>query len=1289
MWNRPNRRASLWLCLQRSLVTLLIIGCQGGGLDFGEPPLTFELDACTGELSSSEAERACYTDVALEEETRACLVIKDVIVEVSVGPDGAVTFTPDAREIAEARVRYWGAIRLRSGLISLSAEGASDCEAHALFGDCDPALGCVARADFSLERIEDQVLIVQEGGEAECVWTAGTQAEVERCDGLDNDCDRLVDEGFNIGEACLGEGLGVCRQEGVIACAEEGQARCVFGGEAPLPSEERCDGLDHDCDGVSDESFAEQGQACEPTLGEGQPAVSAEYACREGALICPIEERCDGVDNDLDGEVDEGFAVGEVCEPVQDGCNSRAGRVQCVTLELLERGLGALGEATCVADQVMVGVEGAEGCDGLDQDCDGYFDEDFVEGQVSCGVGACTNPDGRRRCVAGEVVDDCVAFEGASTDDTCNGVDDDCDGLVDESFLSYLALCEGLSGECARSARVYCVNSEAQQSCPEVLPPVTTDLSCDGLDEDCDGVVDEDYAPQEVSCGFGVCRRTVESRCQEGVENVDCDPEVPLEDERDQDCDGQDDDCDGRVDEGYTPRVYTCFTGVCAQSFSTRCEVSAQGSTEIEECPATSLIQPQVERCDGLDNDCNGVIDDNAYAPVNTTCGLGVCERTGVEACVAGEIFDNCTPNTPSEGVVDDCDGLDNDCDGKVDEAFVSVEVTCEGAVECAEPGATICVAGQVSDTCSDVVDLNHPEDVCDGVDQDCDGEVDEGYIGQATSCGEGLCASTGVTFCQLGVEGDSCQPGVPTPDVSCDGFDQDCDGRVDEGYATTAVLCGQGECLNGGLRECANGEELTSCTPLDPSPDEDCNSKDDDCDGFVDEGYVASMTTCGVGVCERQGQQACTASGVQNNCVEGSPTGPDTSCDGVDQDCDGSVDEGYVGPEVVCGLGVCENQTRATCVDGAVQQHCEALNLASPDVNCNQVDEDCDGQTDEGFVGQVEQCGEGACEPTALQLCTQSGVVSTCSYQDSPIDQTCNGVDEDCDGSVDEDYVGPTTSETCGVGVCESDASVQCLQGSPELVCSPGLPQGQDEQCDGVDQDCDGQTDEAFSQTLTCGLGVCERTVTVGCDGSCTPGEPGAELCGDGLDNDCDGQVDEGFEELNAPCSVGVGACERTGDLRCQPQDLSAPLECDVAPGSPELERCDGLDNDCDGVIDEELGSAVVCLLPRFEGTSCERGQQVCEAGDLVCVGDVAPGELNENYCTSIDEDCDADTAAQVTIDTVTPAVYQGNTYLIRLGDTCGFSIGGSTCKWTCVGGIELSCRFKFEQCNPALITP
>src|SRR5262245_58845269 len=164
----------------------------------------------------------------------------------------------------------------------------------------------------------------------------------------------------------------------------------------------------------------------------------------------------------------------------------------------------------------------------------------------------------------------------------------------------------------------------------------------------------------------------------------------------------------------------------------------------------------------------------------------------------------------------------------------------------------------------------------------------------------------------------------------------------------------------------------------------------------------------------------------------------------------------------------------------------------------------------------------------TAAALCMlllwgASGAV----WAGPPPPEICNGIDDDGDGDIDEGFdVGAQCNvfsgpcATGGLTVCTADGSgTECQVDGPLIMPQPEGPAGSPSCFDHLDNDCDSFTDHA--------------------DPDCTS----AEIC-NGFDDDNDGSIDEGFLDLGQACTVGIGACERSGVRVCSSDGMTTRSE-------------------------------------------------------------------------------------------------------------------------------------------------
>ena len=246
--------------------------------------------------------------------------------------------------------------------------------------------------------------------------------------------------------------------------------------------------------------------------------------------------------------------------------------------------------------------------------------------------------------------------------------------------------------------------------------------------------------------------------------------------------------------------------------------------------------------------------------------------------------------------------------------------------------------------------------------------------------------------------------------------------------------------------------------------------------------GKVCGSDGCGgsCGACTNN--KACTA----GQCVCGGTT--DTDCDNVDDDCDGSNDEHYVPVTSCFKPGACAAGNQASKCVGGVETACET-GAAGTEV-CNGLDDNCNGTTDESWPtkGTVCTVGTGTCQRTGTFTCNGSapaGPVVCSATAGTAGTEVCDGLDDDCDGSTDENWPDKGAVCTAGLGECLVSGTKICNAEAPggPTVCSAVADQAGTEVCNGLDDDCDGSNDE----NVCCTPNPCTNPPKTGCDATFT----------------------------------------------------------------------------------------------------------------------------------------------------------------------------------------------------------
>ncbi|MDA3864281.1 MAG: MopE-related protein [Deltaproteobacteria bacterium] len=620
--------------------------------------------------------------------------------------------------------------------------------------------------------------------------------------------------------------------------------------------------------------------------------------------------------------------------------------------------------------------------------------------------------------------------------------DDDSTNTNNQTCEGEAPLASKTTGVCTGQVKICTTNAEGEFIWSE--PDYTsianyeeTEESCDNLDNDCDGEIDEGLAANTYyrdndGDGYGITSDATEAcALPEGfAENDgDCDdddsdkfpgnPEV---------CDGKDNNCDEQIDEELTEVCYS-GDGGCTETSPGSGTFDCQGScstgtsvcTDGQWSNCQNQVVPEPETCNNLDEDCNGLIDDNlersCYPGPAGTEGVGIC-TSGTQTCSTGS-WSSCSGEVlPAP---ETCNGLDDNCDGQTDEGVLNTYyrdsdsdgygLTTDATQACSLPTGFAINIGDCDDSDNEKFPGN-PE-VCDSKDNNCDGQIDEGVLttyyrdnddddyGLSTDTSEACSLPAG-----FATDNGDCDDGdnqkYPGNTEVCDGKDNNCDSQIDEGVLITYYRDSDGDgygLTTDATQACSlpagfatdNGDCDDGDNQKYPGNTEVCDGKDNNCNSQIDEGVLTSYYRDndgdGYGLTADATQTCSLPAGFatdygdcndENNLVN---PGATEECNGIDDDCNGVIDNGFALSEFYYdadgdGYGDAANLVEACVAPSGYVNNSDDCNDSNPDINpdaleiCDSLDNNCDGIFDAGICQPNSSCWDNSQTQNAVCKC-------------------------------------------------------------------------------------------------------------------------------------------------------------------------------------------------------------------------------------------------------------------------------------------------------------------------------
>ncbi|MSP92899.1 MAG: hypothetical protein EXR79_14035 [Myxococcales bacterium] len=704
---------------------------------------------------------------------------------------------------------------------------------------------------------------------------------------------------------------------------------------------------------------------------------------------------------------------------------------------------------------------------------------------------------------------------------------------------------------------------------------------------------------------------------------------------------------------------------------------------------------------------CGGACEADGDCPVGAACQVSTGAAGGsAKQCVRKDGPCTCSPQATAAGASTPC-GVTN------------AAGTCKGVRQCGANGLTACDAPQpATETCG-----GGDED-CDGAANEIGAlgciklwpDADGDGSGKADAAPQCLCAAappytaTTATDCD---DGDKAK-NPAAPDL-CNGVDDDCDGVPDDGAPNT-----DGDALADCVDPDQDGDGTPNdqdCKPFDksvgPQSSEACNGLDDDCDGATDEPDATGCANWwpdadgdGFGKGAGAGGKAkclCAptdlyAAATAGDCDDGAKAVNPLSkevCNDQDDNCSGSADEGCdddgddwcdAGLDVSGVVATCP-KGKGDCADGDAAVHPGAAEVCGDgkDGNCDGKDDEPGAQGCGTFYVDADQDGFGTgaaaclCAPSGQQTAKTAGDCADLDPKVGPkqLEWCGNGKDDNCSGTEDDedaadctDFYADPDKDGFGVnaGACMCGPNTK-YPAAKKGDCDPGDAKvfpGAKETCNGKDDDCDGKIDEEdgggcstfFADADGDGFGdalksVClckpEFPFVVAVAGDCNDADvtvsPALKEACNGKDDNCSGAIDEpgaqgckdawtdtdgdGFgDPTKSACVCKVGApfnAQKGGDCDDTLAQIS-PLAAEV---------CNGKDDNCAGGVDEANAQGCQTWLPDQDGD----GYGKSGAGQCLCKptapwtaqsgGDCDDGKAGihpkaAEVCDGDDNDCD-----------------------------------------------------------------